>query len=76
MSSPADIEDDRDINPDFIHTGDELIGGSYFGVRVGVEDGKTWVTLDILTAFFLYLGWEYMGMKVNNHRQIIAEAPE
>jgi hypothetical protein len=76
VSSPAIIEDDRDVNPGFIHAGDELLGGSYFGVGLGVEDSETGVTLNILAAVFLYLRREHMGVKVDNHRQIITGYPD
>ena len=31
---------------------------------------------NILAAIFLYLGWEYVGMEINNHRRSIAKPPQ
>ena len=39
----------------------------------GVQNSKTGVAINILTSVFLHPGWKDMGVKVNNHRQIIAE---
>ncbi|GAI27011.1 unnamed protein product, partial [marine sediment metagenome] len=40
---------------------------------LGIQNGKTGVAINILTAVFLHLGRKYMGVKVNNHRCIIAD---
>ena len=73
MSSPTDIDNDRDVNPLFIHAGDEFIGRGQFGIRARVQDSETGVTIEVFIVIFLYLGWNDVGMKVDNHRQIIAE---
>jgi len=75
MGSPADIGNNRNINPGFIHTVDEFICGSQLGVLLGVQNSETGVAINILIAVFLHLGWKDMGVKVDNHRRIIAKDP-
>jgi hypothetical protein len=76
VGSPAVVQNDRNVNPSFIHAGNEFISGSQLGFFLGIQDGETGVAINVLTSIFLYLGRKYVGVKVNNHRRIIAEALE
>ena len=76
MSSPANVSNNRNINPSFIHTGNQLIRSGELSILLGVKNSETGITINIFIAVFLYPRRKYVGVKINNHRQIIAAWPE